>query len=96
MKKIVLKNCVEASDEDCYWTDAYYATPEEIEQLLEEFKTERIDHVATDGLSPLLRDTVDGMTDEEYKVWIDYHMMTCREKSIMGISNHGLYLCRKL
>ena len=96
MKRVVLDSCTSASDEDCYWTDAYYSTPEEIEQLLEEFEVERIDHVATDGLSPLLRDTVDSMNDEEYRVWIDYHMMTCREKSIMGISNHGLLICRKL
>lgn len=96
MKKILLQSCANAADEDSYWTDAYYSTPEEMEQLAENFNVEIIDHVATDGLSPMLRDMVDGMDEQEYKVWTDYHMMTCREKSIMGISNHGLLICRKL
>lgn len=96
MRNIAIDSCARASDEDCYWTDASYTTPEEIEKLMEEFNVEKVDHVATDGLSPMLRDAVDSMNEEEYKVWLDYHMLTCREKSIMGISNHGLYVCRKL
>lgn len=30
-----------------------------------------------------------------YEVWLKYHMRTCRERSILGMSNHGLVIVRK-
>ena len=39
---------------------------------------------------------VDQMTDEEFKIWCNYHYLVCREKSLMGASNHGLVIARKL
>ena len=58
------------------------------------FDIEQIDHLATDGLSPLLKDSIENMTDEQYDQWRSYHMQSCKEESILGMSNHGLYICR--
>jgi hypothetical protein len=73
----------------------FFASPTEIENFLSKCNIDIIDHVALDGLSPFLRDSIDDMSDEEYEIWINYQLKTCREKSILGISNHGLVICKK-
>jgi len=66
-----------------------------MESIFSDMNLEIVDHLATDGLSPLLRDKVDKMNESEFKIWCDYHYMVCREKSILGASNHGLIIGRK-
>ncbi|WLC85267.1 hypothetical protein KTC97_05780 [Clostridium estertheticum] len=66
-----------------------------MELLVSKFKIKIIDHVATDGISPLLGKLVDEMNDEEYEAWTYYNLCSCREKSILGSSNHALLICRK-
>lgn len=96
MHKVIDVGIIKDGEEDCFWTDAYFTNPVEMEEFLSKFNIEIIDHVATDGISPLLRKVVDDMTEDEYITWIDYQLKTCREKSILGISNHGLIICRKI
>ena len=38
-------------DEKCFWTDTYYSTCEEMEQLYQQFDITVIDHFAQDGLN---------------------------------------------
>ncbi|MCI3919167.1 class I SAM-dependent methyltransferase [Paenibacillus sp. TRM 82003] len=38
---------------------------------------------------------VDALGENEFESWLRYHFQTCRERSILGISTHGLYVCRK-
>ncbi len=83
-------------DPNCFWTDSYYTSPEEIEGCLALNGMQIIDHIAVDGLTPLfLRTQVDEMNDEEFTIWCNYHYSICREKSILGASNHGLIIGRK-
>ncbi|SHI60898.1 class I SAM-dependent methyltransferase [Lutispora thermophila] len=96
IKKVIDNGVIKAGEEDCFWTDAYFSSPIEMEEFLDEFNVKIIEHVATDGISTLLGRVIDDMTEDEYKTWIDYQLKTCREKSILGISNHGLIICRKI
>jgi len=73
----------------------FFTTPLEMEAFITKFNTKIIDHVGTDGISPFLKDFVDNMNDEEYDTWLHYILSSCREKSILGMSNHGLLICRK-
>lgn len=93
--KVIDDGIIRDGEEDCFWTDAFFTSPTEIEEFLSQFNIDIIDHVAVDGLSPFLRDSIDDMSDEEYEIWINYQLKTCREKSIRGISNHGLVICKK-
>ena len=43
----------------------------------------------------ILNDMVNELSDEEYEGWMKYHLKICGEQSILGYSNHGLYVCRK-
>lgn len=95
VNKIMNTGVIKEGEKECFWTDAFFTTPIEIETFIEKFGVEIIDHAATDGLSPFLRDSIDNMNEEEYSAWLHYCFNSCREKSILGISNHGLLLCKK-
>lgn len=95
VSKVIDDGVIKDGEEDCFWTDAFFTSPIEIEEFLSQFNIDIIDHVAVDGLSPYLRGSIDAMSDEEYEIWVNYQLKTCREKSILGISNHGLVLCKK-
>ncbi|WP_346900172.1 class I SAM-dependent methyltransferase [Clostridium sp. UBA7503] len=80
---------------DCFLPVGFFTTPTEIESFIENFNIEIISHVATDGLCSLLRDPVNELSEEQYEAWKNYMLKSCREKSILGLSNHGLLVCRK-
>lgn len=82
-------------DENCFWTDTHYASANEMEELYTNFNLVTIDHFAQDGMAPMLRSIIDEYNDEQFKVWCDYHYKTCREKSILGASNHAIIIGKK-
>ena len=79
----------------CFWTDNYFAAPEEMERLFTDAGLQTVDHFAQDGISPFLREKVDAFSAEQFSVWCDYHYAVCREKSILGAGNHALIVGRK-
>lgn len=93
--KVMNTGVIRESEKECFWTDNFFTTPTEMETFISKFGVEIIDHIGSDGISPLLREFVDNMNDEEYSTWLHYSLASCREKSILGMSNHGLILCKK-
>ena len=83
-------------DEKCFWTDSYYATKSEMENLYKQKGVEVIDHFAQDGLTPMFASTVDTWSEEEFRIWCDYHYSVCREDSTLGASNHVIIVGKKL
>ena len=82
----------------------FYDKPEEIfttfnidefNKLMDNYPIENISTVATDGLSSILRDYVNILDDEEFKVWLDYHYKSCEKKDLIGYSSHALYIGKK-
>ena len=80
---------------DPFTRSAYFATPEEIEALIRYCKATVVEHVATDGISKLMEGVVNSMTATEYERWFAYHLRTCRERTLLGYSTHGLVVCQK-
>lgn len=68
---------------------------DEFNNLMKEFNVERLKSVATDGLSTILRDSVNNLSDEEFKVFVDYHQTICEREDLQGYSSHMLYICKK-
>lgn len=95
VEKVLNTGVIKEGEKECFWTDTFFTTPMEMESFITKFNTQIIDHVGTDGLSPFLKDFVDNMNDEEYSIWLHYSLNSCREKSILGMSNHGLLICKK-
>lgn len=94
-KQLVTTGVLHHDDAKCFWTDTYYATKKEMEQLYKEYDLEITDHFAQDGLTPTFAKTVDDWTDEEFKIWCDYLYSVCREPSLLGASNHVIIVGRK-
>lgn len=95
IEKVINEGVIVEGDEDCFWTDAYFTSPDEIEAYLTNFDIIPVDHVGTDGISHTVQEYVDRLGDDEFDSWLSYHYQTCRERSILGISTHGLYICQK-
>ena len=51
--------------------------------------------IATDGLSTILRESVNSLSEEEFNVFVDYHYKTCEREDLQGYSNHMLYIGKK-
>ncbi len=82
-------------DEKCFWTDTYYSSADEMEKLYGQYGFETIDHFAQDGLTPQYHEKADRWNDEQFRTWCDYHYSVCREKSLLGASNHVVIIGRK-
>lgn len=95
IEKIVNDHKIEADSPYCFWTDNYYHDPIEIETLLSRHNLEIVDHLATDGQSIAFQNMVNQMTENQFSLWIKYHFKTCRIRSMLGASNHGLVVTRK-
>ncbi len=83
------------TDEKCFWTDTYYSTCEEMEQLYRQHNVTVIDHFAQDGATPHFSEKVDAWNEDEFKIWCDYHYSVCRERSLLGASNHVIIVGQK-
>lgn len=66
MAKFLEEGRISSADEDCFWTYAYFHTPEEIEQLLGDHGADKLEHAATDGIGVIMRDTVNGFSEEQF------------------------------
>ena len=82
-------------DEKCFWTDTYYSTAEEMEQLYQQHGLEITDHFAQDGATPHFSEKVDRWNETQFKIWCEHHYNICRERSLLGASNHVLIIGRK-
>ena len=68
---------------------------EDIDDLMSSFPTIRLHYVATDGCSLLMREAIDSMDDEIFKLYLKYHFTVCERKDLLGITSHSLDIFRK-
>ena len=94
-EQLITTGVLRHDDEKCFWTDTYYSSSEEMEQLYSQYGLTVIDHFAQDGLTPQFSKTVDQWNDEQFRIWFDYHYSVCREKSLLGASNHVVIIGQK-
>lgn len=73
----------------------YYSSPQEIDNLMNDFNIEKITNIGVDGMGYLFGEKILGLNDEEYKFWLESHYNTCEDENIIGCSLHGLYIGRK-
>ena len=74
----------------------YCTTPELIEKELENYGLQIMHHVATDGMKFIIGDVVNHLTEKKFNQWMDFHLKTCEDRSILGSSEHGLIIARKI
>ncbi|MFB9324634.1 class I SAM-dependent methyltransferase [Paenibacillus aurantiacus] len=93
--KVLDEGVIFEGDEDCFWTDAYFTSPDEIEAFMQQYPVTVTEHVGTDGISHTIQHDVDRLDEAQFEAWMDYHLRTCSERSILGLSSHGLFVCEK-
>jgi len=84
-----------SDDPKCFWTDTYYSSYEEMQQLYQNNGLSIEKHFAQDGMAPMFHKTVDTWSDEQFETWYRYHLSVCEEKSIIDMSNHVVIVGRK-
>lgn len=67
----------------------------DFEEMIDRFDVKKLNHIATDGISPNVANYINNLSNEEYKIWIDYHFSTCEREDLLSISSHVLYICEK-
>ncbi|MGV7116331.1 class I SAM-dependent methyltransferase [Paenibacillus kyungheensis] len=81
--------------EDSFWTDLYVTSPEQMEQDILAANAQIVDHAGADGVTHTIDGSIDHLEESMYQTWLDYHLRTCRERSILGLSTHGIIVGRK-
>lgn len=68
---------------------------EDINKYNKKANLKRIKILAQDGPADYLRPIINKMDEEEFKIFIKYHLKTCERKELLGASSHVLDILKK-
>lgn len=68
---------------------------EDIKKLIKSFNIKTINYVATDGIGRVIKDEINQMSEEEYNLYIKYHLSICEREDLIGYSGHILAILEK-
>ena len=69
---------------------------EDIDQLMTAFNVERLHYVATEGISRMLRESLETMSEERFALYQRYHLAICERPDMVGMTAHSLDIFQKL
>lgn len=72
-----------------------YMRIEDIDNLNESARLTRIKIVSPDGAANYIRPFLNQLTDEEFEMFIQYHMSTCERLDLIGAGAHTLDILQK-
>ena len=73
----------------------FFTTPDKIEQSLKNRGLEVLHNLTTDGTT-MHHHRIADFRDDEFDLWLQFHLATCEEPSIRGMGDHGLIICKKI
>ena len=68
---------------------------EDIDELMKKFHVTRLETIATDNVAEHMQDYINELSDEEFGIFMDYHLKTCNRKELIGYSSHILEIVEK-
>lgn len=68
----------------------------EIDDLLRGFPLQRLHYAATDGAAYLMQDMLERLSEEEFQLYLAYHLTVCENADLVGMTGHSLDILRKL
>lgn len=71
-----------------------FKTLEAMRQELTENGVEILREIAADGVSELLADTINAMSEASYREYLKYHFYCCEKPEMLGRSSHLLFVGR--
>lgn len=72
-----------------------YVRCEDIDYINKEADISRIKLITPDGPANYIREFVNKLSEEEFEIFIKYHLATCERKDILGASAHTLDILKK-
>ena len=69
---------------------------EDIEALTKSLPVSRIKFIGTDMAASYISDTVDGMDEETFNSFLNYHFYICERQDMVGVSDHFLDILEKI
>ena len=69
---------------------------EEIDELMADYRTERLHYVGTDMATNYMRPVIDEMEEELFDLYLQYHFVICERADMVGTSHHILDIHRKI
>lgn len=64
----------------------YMNTIQELKTYFKENNLNVIKYVATDGIGRIIKDEINNITKDEYKMYLDYHLSICEREDLIGYS----------
>ena len=80
------------NSEDLIFNMRYFS---EVKELMNKFDVKKLGFVATDGVGRIMKEDINNMTDNEYKMFVNYHLSICEREDLMGYSGHILSIVEK-
>lgn len=68
----------------------------DFDKLMEKYNIKKLETIAADGVSQNMPDYINKLDDEEFDIYIDYHLKTCDRKDLIGYSTHILEIVEKI
>lgn len=100
VRKGNLKRLKEMCDEN--WNipkidDEIFATNkvEDFNKRIQKFNVKQLETIATDGVAPQLQEYINNLSEEEFDIYMDYHLKNCNRKDLIGYSSHILEIVEK-
>ena len=69
---------------------------EDVDSLMRDFDVTRLHYVGTDMLAHLMRGKFAELDDEEFEIYMKYHLSICERGDMVGATNHMLDIFRKI
>ena len=73
--------------------NAFYI--EDFKKLFAQTNTKYLTNVASDGISYIMREWLEQLSDKDYEAFLKWHFLTCERLDQQGYSCHLLYICKK-
>lgn len=101
-KKNFAKQCIAEGKIDinfhcvCNEKDLYdYVRIEDIDKIDQASGLKRIKIISADGPADYMRQVLNGMDEETFKIFMDYHIATCERPELLGASAHTVDILQK-
>ena len=69
---------------------------EELQDIIKKFDVKELELVSTDGIALNMAIYVNELDEEEFELYVDYHLRNCERKELLGFSSHLLQIVEKL
>ena len=67
----------------------------EVKELINNYDVKVLSYVATDGIGRVMKNDINNMSDEEYNMFVNYHLSICEREDLIGYSGHILSIIEK-